>query len=156
MSRHKHRIRGAAVVVDDDRLLLALHDDPTLDLKWWSPPGGTLDPGEDVLECAVREAMEETSLRVVPERPIYAQELEDRHTGVHTLELFVLCRLAEGVAAGDVRAAYEITEARFVSRDEARDLLILPAVFAGQFWDDFAAGFPELRHLGTADVTPSG
>lgn len=148
----RHRIRGAAVVVHDDRLLLARHDDRGRSLSWWSPPGGGVEGEEDILAAAAREALEETSLRVVAERPVYGQELVDRRRGSRTLEYFVLCRLAPDASPGDVRAANEIAAARWVDRAEAAGLPILPDAFATVFWDDLAAGFPTFRHLGLTVV----
>ncbi len=155
----RHRIRGAAVVVHEGRLLLARHDDAKRDLSWWSPPGGGVDGEEDILASAVREAEEETSLRVVALRPIYGQELIDRRRNNRTLEYFVLCELATGVDPGEMRAANEIPEARWLDRAATVGLLVLPTVFATTFWVDLAAGFPEFRHLGLkvigADSEPS-
>jgi len=144
----RHRIRGAAVVVHEGRLLLARHDDRKRGLSWWSPPGGGVHGEEDILASAVREAEEETSLRVVALRPIYGQELIDRRRNNRTLEYFVLCQLAPGVDPDEMRAANEIPEARWLDQAATSGLLVLPTVFATTFWDDLPAGFPEFRHLG--------
>ncbi|CAA9365554.1 MAG: hypothetical protein AVDCRST_MAG21-92 [uncultured Nocardioidaceae bacterium] len=144
----RHRIRGAAVVVHEGRLLLARHDDRKRGLSWWSPPGGGVEGEEDILASAAREAEEETSLRVVPVRPVYGQELIDRRRSNRTLEYFVLCELAAGASPDELRAANEIAEARWVDRAASTELLVLPDVFATAFWDDLAAGFPTFRHLG--------
>lgn len=149
----KARIRGAAVIVHADQIALAYHTDMHRDLKWWSPPGGGVDGRtETILECAAREALEETSLVVIPERPIYAKEHYSPHRNQRTLELFVLCRLAEGVDATHLKADNEISEARFFDRQSAGDVLILPDVFKTVVWDDLEAGFPEFRYLGMIEV----
>ena len=109
----KARIRGAAVIVHEQQIVLARHSDAQRGLVWWSPPGGGVENEESILICAEREAREETSLRVVAERPIYAQELIDLRRNSRTLELFILCHLAEGVTPADLRADNEIEEARF-------------------------------------------
>jgi 8-oxo-dGTP diphosphatase len=36
----------------------------------WTPPGGVIDPGEDVVDGLTREVREETGLEVVPQRPV--------------------------------------------------------------------------------------
>jgi ADP-ribose pyrophosphatase YjhB (NUDIX family) len=148
----KGRIRGAAVIVHDGRLALAKHDDPELDYVWWSPPGGSVDGRETILACAEREAIEETSLRVIAERPIYAQELIARHWKNRTLELFILCRLADGISPDDIQADNEIKEARWFTREDVANELILPDVFREQIWDDLEHGFPEFRYLGMAEI----
>lgn len=146
------RIRGAAVIVHEGRLALAKHDDPELDYVWWSPPGGSVDGRETILACAEREAMEETSLRVVAERPVYAQELINHRWQNRTLELFILCRLADGVSPDEIRPDNEIKEARWLTRGEAANELILPDVFRDQIWDDIEAGFRDFRYLGMTEI----
>jgi len=57
------------VLVDEaDRVLLIEMRDPTRpDLGWyWITPGGGREPGESETECAVREVLEETGLRLTP------------------------------------------------------------------------------------------
>jgi ADP-ribose pyrophosphatase YjhB (NUDIX family) len=146
----KARIRGAAVIVHDNGIVFAHHHDSRRGLTWWSPPGGGVEGEETILVAAEREALEETSLRVVAERPIYAQELIDERRNSRTLELFILCRLADSGALGDLKADNEIDEVALLDRESAKGEVILPAVFAETVWDDLAAGFPEFRYLGVA------
>ena len=148
----KGRIRGAAVIVHDGRLALARHVHEERELTWWSPPGGSVEGRETILACAEREAMEETSLRVVAERPIYAQELISSYYKNRVLELFILCRLADDQDPAAIQGDHEIDEARWFSREETASELILPEVFAKLFWDDLAAGFPQFRYLGLAEI----
>jgi 8-oxo-dGTP diphosphatase len=148
----KARIRGAAVIVHDNRIALAHHGDPHLGYTWWSPPGGGVDGEESILAGAEREALEETSLRVVAERPIYAQELIDRRRKQRTLELFILCRLADGVPPDDLKPDNEIADARFFTAAEAVGELILPEVFQEVVWQDLSAGFPTFRYLGIVEL----
>jgi len=49
-------------------LLIEAHDPARPDLGWyWFTPGGGLEPGESETDCAVREVLEETGLRLNPE-----------------------------------------------------------------------------------------
>jgi 8-oxo-dGTP pyrophosphatase MutT (NUDIX family) len=62
-------VRNAARVLlldPDDRLLLVLGADPADPAAgtWWITPGGGMEPGEDARAAALREAFEETGLRV--------------------------------------------------------------------------------------------
>jgi len=53
-------ITSAALVIDADSHVL-LKRDPN---RGWELPGGHLDDGESILECAIREVKEETGIEV--------------------------------------------------------------------------------------------
>lgn len=55
---------GGIVINHQGDVLLQLRSDS----HEWCIPGGSLDPGEDIADCVVREVYEETGLHVVPER----------------------------------------------------------------------------------------
>ena len=149
----KARIRGAAVIVHEQQIAFAFHTGMHRALEWWSPPGGGIEgKSETILECTEREALEETSLHVIAERPIYAQEHYSPHRKQRTLELFILCHLAPGVSPADLKADNEISEARFFTAETTKDVLILPQVFQSVVWDDLARGFPEFRYLGLVEI----
>jgi 8-oxo-dGTP pyrophosphatase MutT (NUDIX family) len=48
------------VVIDQGRVLLIQRED----LKIWALPGGAIDPGESIVQAAIREVHEETGLEV--------------------------------------------------------------------------------------------
>lgn len=55
------KLGACAVICDaEGRVLL----ERRADCGWWCPTGGKMDPGETLEECAEREALEETGLRV--------------------------------------------------------------------------------------------
>lgn len=63
------RVSGRVVLLDGRSRVLLLHGrDPgrPQDGGFWFTPGGGLEPGEGVLDCAVRELWEETGLVVAP------------------------------------------------------------------------------------------
>jgi 8-oxo-dGTP pyrophosphatase MutT (NUDIX family) len=55
---------GGIIINDNNEVLLQLRSDTLT----WGIPGGALDPGEEIADCAVREIYEETALHVIPER----------------------------------------------------------------------------------------
>jgi 8-oxo-dGTP pyrophosphatase MutT (NUDIX family) len=84
--RRTRRTVRLLVVDDQDRLLLFRDLDPGLsDRHWWITPGGGIDPGETVLDAAVRELEEETGLRITPDQllgPILVRRVVHGYTDV--------------------------------------------------------------------------
>jgi 8-oxo-dGTP diphosphatase len=94
VKRWPERRVGAAAVVVNDRgdVLLVRHTYGKLN---WELPGGASEPGESIIETALRELREETGLEAVAERMTgvyYEPELDAHH--------FVFqCAVVAGVAS---------------------------------------------------------
>jgi len=80
----------------------------------WALPGGFVDYGEALETAAVREALEETSLRVGLERQFHTYSRPDRDPRLHTMTTVFLA-VIEG---GSLQAADDALEARFFRREE--------------------------------------
>ncbi len=80
LARAARRLLGAAAVILDDagRVLLVRHTYGRLN---WELPGGVGEPGEFVVETAVREVREETGLEVTAEglAGVYFDPQTDMH-----------------------------------------------------------------------------
>lgn len=63
---------GVYIVAPDGRLLLA--EQERGGVRKWGTFGGGIEPGESIEQCAVREAFEETGLRVHVERLLTVTE----------------------------------------------------------------------------------
>ena len=72
----------------------------------WAIPGGFVDYGESVEDCAVREAREETGLNIRLNDLLYVYSRPDRDPRHHTLTT-VFIATADGlpIAADDAKAA---------------------------------------------------
>lgn len=92
------------VEVGKDRLVLIRRKNPP---PGWALPGGFVDAGETVEQAAVRETLEETSLRVELVRQFHVYSDPSRDPRGHTVSVVFI-----GRAQGEPRAADDAAEAR--------------------------------------------
>jgi 8-oxo-dGTP diphosphatase len=138
-------IRVAAVVARDRALLLVRHQKPDRD-PYWVLPGGRLEPGETIPECAEREISEETGLSARFSGLLYVSEfLRD---GRHTVDITVrMAPEAQGEAVlgtdPEVAPGSEPTlkELRWVGQDELRRIELLPGSIKTRLLEDAAGGW---------------
>ncbi len=117
---------SALVRNSDGRLLIHQRPDGT-----WSLPAGAIEPGETPAQAIVRETLEETGLRVVPERiaaVVGGESCRVRNSHGHEIEYVVIvfeCRISGGMLR---QTSAETVAATFVPREEAmtRVLFRLP------------------------------
>jgi 8-oxo-dGTP diphosphatase len=142
-------IRVAAVVARDGALLLVRHQKPDRD-PYWVLPGGRLEPGETIPECAEREISEETGLSARFSGLLYVSEF--LREGRHTVDITV--RMApegdeEAVLGSDPEVAPgsepTLMELRWVDQDELREIELLPAHIKARLLEDAAGGWPANR-----------
>jgi len=97
------------------------------DFEWWGLPGGILEIGENFAECAAREALEETGLRVQPGRlvGVYSSpEYDVRYPNgdeVHQFTVALECRVVGGDGRPD---GVETLGHRFFAADETATLRV--------------------------------
>jgi len=105
-----------AVIVDEGRVLLVRRGHEPMK-GHWSLPGGLLELGESLIEGVAREVQEETGLIVEVLQLIELLERIHRHetrVRYHYVIADYLCR----VTGGQLQAASDDDEARWVERDE--------------------------------------
>jgi 8-oxo-dGTP diphosphatase len=138
-------IRVGAVVERGGALLLVRHQKPDRD-PYWVLPGGRLEPGETIPECAEREISEETGLSARFSGVLYVSEFlkEGRHTVDVTVRM-----AAEGNEEAELGSDPEVEpgseptlkELRWVEIDELREIELLPPWIKDQLLEDADAGW---------------
>lgn len=110
---YRNPVPTVDLIIRDDRgrVVLVRRRNPP---HGWALPGGFVDYGEALEAAALREAHEETSLRVGLERQFHTYSRPDRDPRLHTVTTVFLA-VIEG---GSLRAADDALEARFFRRDE--------------------------------------
>lgn len=86
----------------------------------WALPGGFVDYGETVESAAIREAKEETSLRVVLKGLLGVYSAPDRDPRLHTISTVFMATTDEPEA---LRGADDAAQARFFPLDALPQML---------------------------------
>jgi len=139
-------IRVGAVVARGRSLLLVRHQKPGRD-PYWVLPGGRLEPGETIPECAEREVSEETGLSARFSGLLYLSEFlrEGRHTVDVTVRMIPEGD-GEAVLGSDPEVAPRseptLKELRWVGTDELREIELLPAPIKARIFEDIPGGWP--------------
>ena len=107
---------GAVIVAGDRALLVRRATEP---LKGeWSVPGGVLELGEKLRDGAVREALEETGLRVEAGEVLDVFDSiftdDDGRTQYHYVLIDFLCQ----VVSGEAIAGSDVSEVRWVTESD--------------------------------------
>ena len=139
-------IRVGAVVERDGALLLVRHDKPDQD-PYWVLPGGRLEPGETIPECAERELLEETGLEGRFAGVLYVSEFFDENR--HTVDVTARVEVDEDGEArlGSDPEAEESSEStlqelRWVETGELEEIPLLPGWVKERLLEDAARGWP--------------
>ena len=150
----QHRIRAAAIVVKDNRVLLVKHRHPNTDFEWWVPPGGGVINGETIYDCAKRETHEETGLDIELGRILYLREFIDLELSMHNLEIFIAASSVQGrLTTKNLNPldddAHYIKEVQFLSQEEIRDFVVFPEILKDKLLSDLASDkWEDVQYLG--------
>ncbi len=112
-----------AVIIEDGRVLLVKRGHPPLAGEW-SIPGGVLELGETLRQAAVREAEEETCLKVAPSEMLGVYDRVLRDDAGRTLYHYVLVDFLCRRVAGEPRAAGDAAELGWYTLEQVGKLAL--------------------------------
>jgi len=110
-----------AIIVENDRIVLVKRGHAPL-LGEWSVPGGLLEVGETVRAAAVREALEETGLTVEAGELLGVFDRVIREDDGRVLYHYVLIDFLCRRVGGELQAAGDAADARWVTQEEVSQL----------------------------------
>ena len=117
------RVGVGAVVLKEGRVLLVRRGvAPANGL--WAIPGGGLELGETLREAAEREILEETGITIRAGEPVFTCDVCHRDDDGRVRFHYVIVDLAADYVSGEVSAADDALEARWVTPEEIE---VLPA-----------------------------
>ncbi|MCD4785637.1 MAG: NUDIX hydrolase [Candidatus Eremiobacteraeota bacterium] len=132
------RIRIAVVIPRGDEILLVRHVKG--DRQYWLIPGGGLDWGETIEDCAKREIKEETNLDVKIIKLLFISESVSKEDERHLINLTFLGKALNPEDEIKVLDDDRIVEARFVPVKDLDKIEIHPPIapfIARVFRDEF-------------------
>jgi 8-oxo-dGTP diphosphatase len=123
------RVRAAALIIENDSILLVKQLVPVRKEPVWLPPGGGLETGERTESALIREVEEETGLLVRPSHLRYVHEFI--HPPFHSVELYFVA----GVGGGELKKGSDpehsdgrqlISDVSWHRLDDAMELELFP------------------------------
>ena len=110
------------------------------DQDFWYPPGGGWDHDkENIIECAEREVLEETVLKIKIARLLYVQEFHDTSDSI-SFETVWLAKPTEKVKLNELHIDHDVDgkveTAKWFSEKELQAVKIFPKRLQDTFWDN--------------------
>ncbi|MFY9461716.1 MAG: (deoxy)nucleoside triphosphate pyrophosphohydrolase [Candidatus Sungiibacteriota bacterium] len=115
-------IVAAAIIRDDEKILIAKRGAASFLGGKWEFPGGKVEPGEDLLTCLAREIREELGVGIKVGEPYEAVIYDYGAKGVVRLHSF-LCNISDG----EPRAGHSHSELKWVAQSELGQYEFVPA-----------------------------
>ncbi|HEY9745104.1 MAG TPA: NUDIX hydrolase [Oculatellaceae cyanobacterium] len=140
---YQFKVRLGVILIRDGKILLVRQNNR----PFWVFPGGTLEPGEGLEECAIREMKEEVNISVRIKKTLYLADFIREENGEirQTIDVFMLATDEGGTP---IMAMDEnLNEMGFFTPEEFATLAIQPEVAARQLVKDWATGFSQASGL---------
>ena len=115
------RVGVGAIVIHEGRILLVKRGvEPSRGL--WAIPGGTLNLGETLQQCAAREILEETGITIKVGNCVYVFDFLERDDSGKIKFHFVVVDFAGQYLSGEPKGADDAEDARWLKPEEFSSL----------------------------------
>jgi 8-oxo-dGTP diphosphatase len=145
---YRYKVRLGVVLIRDGRILLVRQNHH----PFWVFPGGTLEPGEGLDECAIREMKEEINLDVRIVKVLYLADFlqpsaspEESPEPRHTIDIFMLAEYEAGVPL--MTLSENLNDMGFFTLEEFRALAVEPRLAADRVSIDWPRHFLDANGL---------
>jgi ADP-ribose pyrophosphatase len=124
----RHPIVGVGVLINDGDRYLLIKRAAEPDAGLWSIPGGLVEVGEKIVEAAIREAEEETCLKVeICERLGVVDKMVKDLSGQLKYHFIIVDFLAKPIS-GTLKAMDDALEAVWVEKSEFKNYTLTPTL----------------------------
>ncbi len=128
------KVRVGVVVIRDSQLLLARQNGR----PFWVLPGGTLEVGETMEQCAIRELQEETNLTITIDKLLYVADFIPADK--HVIDVVFLGRYISGDLVPEENS--NIDDIGFFSLNEVTQMQTAPKEVFESLLTEVSLGFP--------------
>lgn len=141
------RVAVRAIILQDDKLLLAnAYAAGVSDL--WCAPGGGVELGSSMPGNLAREIYEETGLTIDVGAPCLVNEFHEPTSGFHQIEVFFRCTITQGqLDDAWVDPEHIVSKRRFFSREEVEKLRTKPDLLVEVAWGETALSYDPLETI---------
>ncbi|MDI6737849.1 MAG: NUDIX hydrolase [Nanoarchaeota archaeon] len=146
IAAEKIGIRSCVILVENTRVL-CIHckygDD-----EYYLFPGGGVEPGETLVECAKREFEEETGLKIDITKLVYVNDwIKDKAINERVVNIFFLGKIVGGKIIQGEKDGGKVKDIEWVDLDRLSEIDFRPAYLAKRLKEDFENGFPSIPYF---------
>ncbi len=120
------RIRACLAVIHDGRILLVPHYDTDAGPVQWNLPGGKVEFGESVQQCAIRELEEETGITAKIVRLLEVSEIIIPEKPWHSITISYLGEFTGGELKSEAEHSHGQKYPQWLSVDQLRQVKYHP------------------------------
>jgi ADP-ribose pyrophosphatase YjhB (NUDIX family) len=152
-NQYNHKVRVGVVIIHNNSVLLVRQNQK----PFWVLPGGTLEVGESLISCGIREIREELNLEIRIQKVLYLADFIQASPALtrHTVDIFLLASLGSNINAATLATDENLDDMGWYTLPEFAQLTVQPVLAARQIATDWPMGFQQANglYLGTYGVS---